>query len=234
MACSTVLGGGLGARRWVLNVEVPSAYARTDPQLHLAELARGCGLRGPGAGMLTAAAVAHFTRAADGGVGVVATTGLTAPTWAAAPAGKAERAEIDSARPGTINLIAAVPAAISDGALVNAIATATEAKTQALLEVGFACTGTASDAVCVAALVAAPVAAFAGPRSPWGARLARAVHRAVRDGALLWVETHPDKAAAAGLRPHSLGHAGAAAAELDRRQRCASRSEGYDNGHVDD
>ena len=31
MISTGVLGGGLGPREWVLNAQVPSAYARTDP-----------------------------------------------------------------------------------------------------------------------------------------------------------------------------------------------------------
>ena len=89
-------------------------------------------------------------------------------------------------RPGTINILVAVPVAFSDPALVNAVMTVTEAKTQALLEAGFPCTGTASDAVCVAAREDGPAEEFGGPRSVWGARIARAVHRAVLDGARDW------------------------------------------------
>ncbi|OEJ35278.1 hypothetical protein BGK67_31815 [Streptomyces subrutilus] len=60
---------------------------------------------------------------------------------------------------------------------------AVEAKVQAVLDAGYDCSGTPTDAVCVAARTAHPgeeLHAFAGPRSQWGARLARAVHRAVR------------------------------------------------------
>ncbi|MEV7807362.1 adenosylcobinamide amidohydrolase [Microbispora sp. NPDC088329] len=89
-------------------------------------------------------------------------------------------------RPGTINILVAVPVAFSDPALVNAVMTVTEAKTQALLDAGFPCTGTASDAVCVAVREDGPAEAFGGPRSVWGARIARAVHRAVLDGASDW------------------------------------------------
>jgi adenosylcobinamide amidohydrolase len=75
-----------------------------------------------------------------------------------------------------------VPQRLSDGALINAVATATEAKAQALAELGLTATGTATDAVCVLCPLTGPVAAYGGPRSRWGAPLARAVHRAVLDG----------------------------------------------------
>ncbi|MGH9004994.1 MAG: adenosylcobinamide amidohydrolase, partial [Acidimicrobiia bacterium] len=47
-------GGGLGLRRFVLNAQVPPGYARRDPDVHLAAIATGLGLAGPGVGMLTA------------------------------------------------------------------------------------------------------------------------------------------------------------------------------------
>ncbi len=50
--------------------------------------------------------------------------------------------------------------------------------------VGFRGTGTASDAICAAAPVAGEPEDFAGPRSLWGARIARAVHAAVYAGAV--------------------------------------------------
>ena len=71
------------------------------------------------------------------------------------------------------------PTGLSDDALVNAVVTATEAKTQALLERGVPGTGTASDAVCIVCPLDGPTERFAGPRSVWGARLARATHAAI-------------------------------------------------------
>jgi adenosylcobinamide amidohydrolase len=177
MVSSAVLGGGLGDRAWVLNAQVRPGYGRMDPERHLRDLAAGLGLAGPGVGLMTAAVVDAFAHAADEGVEAVVTAGLGVPTWAAAPAGVP-----GPHRPGTINIVAAVPAALCDAALVNCVATATEAKVQALLDAGYDCSGTASDAVCVAARVPVPgqePESFGGPRSRWGARLARAVYEAV-------------------------------------------------------
>ena len=103
--------------------------------------------------------------------------GVSEPEWAAASA----PARLGS-QPGTINVIASLPVALSQGALVNAVITATEAKTQALVEAGLPGTGTATDAVCIVASTTGPEAPFAGPRSRWGHRLALAVHATVRDG----------------------------------------------------
>ena len=182
MVASGVVGGGLGERAWVLNAQVPGGYDRMDPGVHIAELAAGLGLAGEGVGLLTAASVTDVVERDDEGVRVAATVGLRVPTWAAA-AGSADREFGPIRRPGTINIIVSVPVPLSDAAYVNAVITATEAKTQALLEAGVRATGTASDAVCIAAPAAGEPEDFAGPRSVWGARIARAVHAAVHAGA---------------------------------------------------
>ncbi|MFH8974842.1 adenosylcobinamide amidohydrolase [Streptomyces sp. NPDC017890] len=178
MASSAVLGGGIAEGAWVLNAQVAHGYRRTDPARHLADLAHAAGVRGPGVGLMTAADVSASARARDGGAEAVVTAGISVRGWAASP----EEGATAAAAPGTINILAALPVALSDAALVNAVMTATEAKVQALLESGLDCSGTPTDAVCVAARApraGTAVHAFAGPRSEWGARLARAVHRAV-------------------------------------------------------
>ena len=128
--------------------------------------------------MLTAADVRHHVTADDGGVEVCATVGLGHPTLAAAP---------DEAEPirlvGTINLVVVVPERLADAALVNAVATVGEAKAQAMWDLGHRATGTATDAVCIVCPVSGRAHAFGGPRSQWGARVARAVHGAVIAGA---------------------------------------------------
>ncbi|MET7335238.1 adenosylcobinamide amidohydrolase [Nonomuraea sp. NPDC005650] len=181
MISSALLGGGIGAREWVLNAQVVAGYSRMDPVDHLLSL----GPEGDGVGMLTAASVDRCVRASDGGVEAYATVGLRVPTWAAAPEGAADP-ELAPMRVGTINIVTVLPVAMTDAALVNAVMTVTEAKSQALIEAGFPCTGTASDAVCVAAPADGPAELFGGPRSEWGARAARAVHAAVRQGAEAW------------------------------------------------
>ena len=194
---SGVLGGGLGPREWVINAQVATGYARTDPEAHLRELARGLGLSGPGIGLLTAAPVTDVVQREDRGVHAAATVGLRVPTWAAARPGDPDRelAPIDRdvwSRPGTINVIVSVPVPLAGAAFVNAVVTATEAKAQAVLDAGFAGTGTATDAICIAAPIdrgGAPAEEFTGPRSPWGARIARAVHAAVRAGAAGYAAT---------------------------------------------
>ena len=177
MVATAPHGGGIGPRRWIVNAQVPASYGRRDPDHHLAKLAVSLGLPGRGVGMLTAADVRMVQGAVDDGVEVSATVGLVHPVWAAAPDEPSTQTLI-----GTINLVAVVPERLSDAALVNAVATATEAKTQALWDHGIAATGTATDAICIACPDEGRPYAFGGPRSIWGSRLARAVHAAVSAG----------------------------------------------------
>jgi adenosylcobinamide amidohydrolase len=182
-ASTAPVGGGIAPCEWVVNVQVPSEYARLDVETHVGEVAAALGLRGPGVGMLTAAPVAQVRAATDDGVDVEATVGLRLPVWAAAaPDPDPDQFEL-VATPGTVNIVAFVPVPHSDGALANLLCTATEAKVQALLEGGVPGTGTASDAVTVLCPPPADsVQPFGGPRSEYGARLARATHAAIGAG----------------------------------------------------
>jgi adenosylcobinamide hydrolase len=207
---SAPLGGGLGLARFFLNAQVPPDYTRCDPDAHLRDVAAELGLAGPCVGMLTAADVGAFRARTGEGVSVLATVGLAHPVLAAAPPptgavsdepggrtvpdGPGTRGIPEDQRDpigavpaaGTINLLVRLPVRLADAALVNAVATATEAKVQALLDLGLYATGTATDAVCVVCPPEGPPEPFGGPRSTWGARLARVVHAAVTGADELW------------------------------------------------
>lgn len=177
MASTATVGGGVGERRWVLNAQVPLGYDRVDLDAHVGEIALEAGCAGSGVGLLTAAALTPRGFVEDEGLAVTATVGISKPTWAADVEDAVSRWE-----PGTINIVVELPVRLTDAALLNAIVTATEAKSQALFEHSVPGTGTASDAVCVACPTTGPAEPFAGPRSPWGSRIARAVHAAVLEG----------------------------------------------------
>lgn len=184
---SAPVGGGSAGLDWLVNIGVTEGYARTDLAGHAGDVAARLALAGTGAALLTAADVRRVVDAEDGGVVVDATVGVTKPTWAAdADDSFAVRGDAGWV-PGTINVVVQVPVALSPAAAVNAVVTATEAKAQALFEAGVPGTGTASDAVVVLWPPLVPAEPFAGPRSPWGARIARAVHTAVGHG----LEVHP-------------------------------------------
>jgi adenosylcobinamide amidohydrolase len=181
VASTASVGGGIGVRDWVLNIQVPHGYARRDTDVHVASVASVVGLAGAGVGMLTAAPVAAVVTGDDDDVHVEATVGLSLPVWAAAPAGSEVGAGAGAGRPGTINVVAFLPVRHSDAALANVLCTVTEAKAQALAEAGVPGTGTPSDAVTVLCPTDGPVEPFGGPRSRYGAPVARAVHGALRE-----------------------------------------------------
>jgi adenosylcobinamide amidohydrolase len=191
---SGVIGGGLGPVDAWFNAMVSKEYFEPDPAAHVRDLAARLGVHGRVAGMITAADVRRWQQAEDGGARVAATVGLGWPTLAAAP--DDVPGPRDEPPPvGTINLLVLVPAPLTDAALVNLVVTATEAKAQAMADAGFDATGTASDAVCLACPdgdhgehgeLGGTVELYGGPRSRWGARVARAVHRTVLTGALEW------------------------------------------------
>jgi adenosylcobinamide amidohydrolase len=169
------LGGGIGVRRWALNATVLMSYARNDPDAHLAELADRLDLDGAGLGFLTGVDVRGWSVGRDDAAVVVATVGVAEPEWAAAPPAGFPPV-------GTINILGYLPERLSEAALVNAVSTVTEAKVQALWELGYPGTGTATDAVAVLCPADGPAQPYGGPRSTWGARLARAVRNAVVAG----------------------------------------------------
>jgi len=181
---SAVLGGGLTIARHWLNLQVPHEYARTDPEVHLTEVARANALDPSEViGMLTAADVRAGVRRDRGPASAVATVGIGQPL---AAAGRRPR---PLPRIGTINVLVVVGQPLTDAALVTAVQTATEAKAQALADAGVRAlnhhgpaTGTATDAICVATPPGAEVA-FAGPATAIGAAIAHAVHGAVLSGA---------------------------------------------------
>ena len=181
VASTAPVGGGIGRRAWVLNIQVPEGYARRDTGVHVAEVAEALALAGSGVGMLTAADVGRVAVSdEEPGVRVEVTVGLSLPVWAAAP--EDARARELARLPGTINVVAFVPTRHSDAALANLLCTVTEAKAQALADGGIQGTGTASDAVTVLCPRSGPVEPFGGPRSTYGAPLARAVYGALRAG----------------------------------------------------
>lgn len=191
VAClsSAPVGGGPGTLHWLLYIGVALDYGRHDLAAHANELAGTLGLAGNGAALFTAADVSCWVAAEEAAVSVHATVGVSIPTWAADVDHAGPDPRGSAWHPGTINLVAQLPVVLQPAAAVNAVMTMTEAKAQALLEAGVPGTGTASDAVVVTwpeSHGAEGAEPFAGPRSEWGARLARATHRAVFDGLKGW------------------------------------------------
>lgn len=184
---SSFYGGGFRRVRHILNAYVAADYCSRRPAHDLQAIAAACGIHAPFVGLLTAVplhrARSVFLEEQGLQVGVVATAGV----------GNATSAGVSLpfvATPGTINLILLLDARLSRAAMVNAIITATEAKSALLGEMdirtaqGALATGTSTDTVTVAITGRGPVQVYAGPATLAGYLLGRAVRQAVRESLL--------------------------------------------------
>jgi iron complex transport system ATP-binding protein len=177
---STVVGGGFTETRFILNHHVDKTYDHPDPVAELQALARAKNINQPFVGLLTAAhldGVQTATVRAEGlTVAAIVTAGLSNPT----SAGLSKPVML---RAGTINTILLVDASLSAAAMVNAIITATEAKTDLLRQLGVMtpegepATGTSTDAVVVACTGRGTRLPYAGPATPVGWLIGQSVRR---------------------------------------------------------
>ncbi len=188
---SAVVGAELEQTRHIVNMHVARGYDCKDPAADLHALARALNIENtfsiaePFVGMMTGVPMERVQvvveRNADATVAAIVTVGVSHPV--AAGITEAHRAPA-----GTINIILLADAGLSRAARVNAIITATEAKTLALLEAdlraphGERASGTGTDAMVVASTERGASFEYAGPISPLGALMARAMRRAVQQG----------------------------------------------------
>jgi iron complex transport system ATP-binding protein len=175
---SAVVGGGYGVAREILNVHVDDQYDGERPDEDLAAVAAELGVGEPFVGLMTAA-YTQFARCAverlgELGVAAVVSVGLsnTSSAGVTPPIGAAGGAGAPG--PGTINIVLLVDGALTPAAMVNAVITATEAKTMTLAEwdvktpEGQAASGTSTDTVVVACTGRGEELGYAGPATPVG------------------------------------------------------------------
>ncbi len=177
---SAMVGGGLSETHTIINRHVESDYNHPDPPGDLQNFAKKQGLTGPFVGLMTAANLerAQTVTLSENNLTVTAvvTVGLSNPT----AAGLSPPANF---RPGTLNFILLVDAHLTPGAMVNAVITATEAKTDLLLKhdlytpEGHPATGTSTDAIVVACTGQGNPLPYAGPATPVGWLIGRCIRQ---------------------------------------------------------
>ena len=179
---SALVGGGFGETREIVNMHVDDVAPDSSPERDLRAFAARLGIEEPFVGLMTAAATEHarLAVAAEGALTVAAivSVGLSNTVCAGvtAPA---------PAVPGTINVVALLDAGLTPAAMVNAVITATEAKTMALGEwrvedaAGAPASGTSTDAVVVACTGRDAPLEYAGPGTTAGYLVAGAVRAAI-------------------------------------------------------
>jgi len=92
---------------------------------------------------------------------------------------------------GTINTLVHVEHPLTDGALIEAMSIATEARTAAVLDAdvrrgGLAVTGTGTDCIAITAPVDGEVTRYAGKHTALGEAIGAAVYRATAEGIADW------------------------------------------------
>lgn len=183
---SAVVGGGYTQARMIINRHVDKTYDHPLPAQDLRHFARKIGITEDFVGLMTAVFL-HHTRIMSLRQGdLLGTVILTAGYSNSTAAGLSPPASL---RPGTINIILLLDASLTPAAQVNAIITATEAKTHVLrqwdkrTDDNLPATGTSTDAVVIACTGRGRPLAYAGPATPVGYLIARLVRRGLQEGA---------------------------------------------------
>lgn len=180
---SGVVGGGFQKTRHILNIKVDKNYMSSGPAADVRRFAHRLDVRENFIGMMTAANVGAakpvFLQEHGLTVGTIVTMGMSNATCA----GITPPFLPDTA--GTINIITILNARLSRAALVNAVMTATEAKTAMLSELGqrtsdgHPATGTSTDSIVIAASHEGNVIQYAGTATLAGWLIARAVRQSI-------------------------------------------------------
>ncbi|MBP2146975.1 adenosylcobinamide hydrolase [Methanofollis sp. W23] len=166
-AASTGIAGGFGRVTTLFNHTVPSGFDHAAPARYLQDLASSWGYDQDYFGLLTAVQMRHLCVLQYDFITVFVTAGVTNPNP-------------DPDRPHTINIIVTSREGLSEGALLETIITATEAKALALREDGRPFTGTTTDAVIVAS-EGEEKHIYAGTFTEVGRRVYAAVLRGVHE-----------------------------------------------------
>ena len=182
---SAVVGGGLGSAREILNAHVDDRYDGERPEDDLVVVAAELGVTEPFVGLMTAAYTEHARCALEssGDLAVVAVVSVGLSNTSSA--GVTLPFTREASRPGTINIVLVVDGALTPAAMVNAVITATEAKTLTLEEwdvrtpEGELASGTSTDTVVVACTGRGKDLDYAGPATTVGWLAARAVRSAM-------------------------------------------------------
>lgn len=179
---SAVVGGALVETRHILALQVSKDYQNPFPEEDLLHLAEDLHMSEPFIGLMTAVPLNKarivVEEMAETRVVAIVTVGL----GNAIAAGKSPPRHW---QPGTINTILLLEASLPRGALVNAVVTATEAKTLALVDLSvltrerLLASGTSTDAVVVASTGQGRAYSYAGPGTEIGWLIGRAVRRAI-------------------------------------------------------
>ncbi len=185
---SAPFGGELRRVKHIINHTVKKGYSSEHPDRDLTSLAAEMNLGEGVIGLLTAVEVRRTAvRSESKGdltVAAVCTAGTSHPCAAGVPVVLSDRID----EPGTINIVVLIDGHLTDAAMVNAVITATEAKTRAIcicginMPDGSMATGTTTDTVVIACTGRGKPLPYAGAATDLGYLVGSTVYRAVEQG----------------------------------------------------
>jgi adenosylcobinamide hydrolase len=167
-ALSSGVNGGRSSIASIINHQVQPDFNHKQPAEYLNCLADTLNIPGPFFGLLTAVSMDNLCISTDDYLTAFVTAGVTHPS---------------PFRIGTINIILVIKGALSEGAMVGAVITATEAKGLALLDLGFHFTGTTTDAIVVAYEKHPRYIEYSGTSTAFGEKIIKTVIRGVKESA---------------------------------------------------
>ncbi len=179
---SALVGGNLRATRHIVNLHVSKNYDSQNPQDDLAAFAARLEIVEPFVGMMTAAYTDNGRAESESYNGITVAAIVTAGLSNVCAAGITPPAQTSA---GTINTILLIDAAMTEAAMVNAIITATEAKTLMLVErdtrtrEGYRASGTSTDSIVVACTGRGVKLRYAGTATIVGWLIGRTVREAL-------------------------------------------------------
>ena len=202
---SAVLGGGLRPAAHVVNLKVKENFCGEQgpcepPEATLSRYCRERGWVGNSVGMMTAASMNSFRRARMVEQGVEVEALVTAGLSNARCAGDPAECRMFCPAPlpcGTINAVILTNARLTPSAMVEAVVTATEAKSAVLQKLGVVsrttgrqATGTGTDCLAVVGGFGPVEARYSGKHVLFGEMVAQTLMQALSDS-LAWYENNP-------------------------------------------
>ena len=185
---SAALGGERRQTRFIINHTVEKSYNCDNPDRDLARLAEKIGLGEDVLGLMTAVDIRHTVVRSGVKKDLVVAAVCTAGTGNACSAGIPVFTDENAAAPGTINIVVLIDGNLTEAAMVNAVITATEAKTRAMFQAdirlpdGNMATGTTTDAIVIACTGRGKLLTYAGAATSLGYLVGLTVYRAVAQG----------------------------------------------------
>ena len=181
---SAIVGGGFSGVRYIVNRSVPKGWNCQHPVSDMESYLEALGHEPQNCiGLLTGVSVTGTQRVKQSKDDWSVEAFVTAGTSNAAAAGG--RFALEAVGAGTINIIILISGQLSSAALVNAVQTATEAKSAALAKsnittrFGEIATGTTTDTITVVNLKDEPTSAYAGLATIPGYLIAQTVYKAI-------------------------------------------------------